>query len=388
MSQKILLVDDDPYVLRGYARRLQDQFELDTAQGGQEGLAAVEATGPYAVVVADMRMPEMDGVQLLSRIKEVAPDTVRIMLTGNADMQTAIEAVNKGNIFRFLTKPCPSDVFDEALRAGIKQYQLVTAERELLEDTLNGSIKVLIEVLSLASPPAFGRSNRMTRLVGQMTDQLQLAEGWQFKLAAMLSQIGCISLPPGVLEKINAQTPLNPDEQKMYNVHPSLACQLLAKIPRLRLIAKMIERQHQPAAQPVKPDDLTTNANFVLIGGQLLKAAFDLDELLIHGHTYDDALAIMHRRSNTYNPHLLAALGNSANIDVSALEQAGGGSLAVNSSELKTGMLIKQDVWSTNGILLVQKGQEVTLPVLMRLRNFAQGIGIEEPIIVSMPKSS
>ena len=74
--------------------------------------------GPFAVVVADMRMPGMDGVEFLQHVKEMSPDTVRIMLTGNADMQTAIDAVNKGNIFRFLTKPCPYETMTVAVNAG------------------------------------------------------------------------------------------------------------------------------------------------------------------------------------------------------------------------------------------------------------------------------
>lgn len=382
MSAKILLVDDDPHVLRGYQRRLYDQFEIETAPGGSEGLTAIETGGPFAVVVADMRMPVMDGIQFLARVREIAPDTVRMMLTGNADMQTAIDAVNQGNIFRFLTKPCPTDVFIEALRAGVKQYLLVTSERELLEETLNGSVKVLIDVLSLASPTAFTRANRATRIVGRIANKLQLPNVWQFKLAAMLSQLGCITLPAGVLDKINTQTPLSDAEQHMFDVHPSVGHQLLVRIPRLKLIARMIEQQQNPPANPVSPKNLAFEEDVVLMGAQLLKVALDFDQHVSRGLSHHDALALMHAQPGTYNPILLAALdgGNAQEIS----RESGGAQeqLIITVAELKTGMVIEQDVWSKNGIMLVQKGQEVTLPVLMRLRNFAQGIGIEEPFLV------
>jgi len=380
MSQKILLVDDDDHVLRGYQRRLNDQFEVETAPGGPEALAVI-AAGPFAVVVADMRMPVMDGVQFLSRVKEVAPNTVRMMLTGNADMQTAIDAVNKGNIFRFLTKPCPPEIFTEALQAGLKQYQLITAERELLDGTLNGSIKVLIEILSLANPSAFSRANRIARLVGQMATELQAPNVWQYKLAAMLSQIGCITLPPGVLDKINTKVPLTPVEQNMYAVHPAVGYQLLVNIPRLKLIAKMIERQFQAAGQPVLPQNLKSEDDVILFGAQLLKVALDFDDLLTRGVSYDDAVEMLKKCPNTYNPNLLTALVDHAGADAAVAPPAG--RMAVNLKDLKTGMIIVQDVWAKNGILLVQNGQTATLPVLVRLRNFADGVGIDEPIMVS-----
>src|SRR5580693_9859098 len=118
MPEKILMVDDEDAVLVGYQRMFRNEFQIETAPGGAAALSALEATGPYAVVVSDMRMPEMDGVHLLTKIKQLAPDTIRIMLTGNADIQTAVSAVNEGSIFRFLTKPCEKETLGKALSAG------------------------------------------------------------------------------------------------------------------------------------------------------------------------------------------------------------------------------------------------------------------------------
>ena len=145
MAEKILLVDDEPNVLDGYRRTLGREFTLETAVGGQEALGLI-GEKPYAVVVSDMRMPGMDGVQLLSRIKASSPDTIRVMLTGHADMETAINAINEGSIFRFLNKPTTKEMMAKTLTAALVQHRLVTAEKQLLEQTLSGALQVLTEV--------------------------------------------------------------------------------------------------------------------------------------------------------------------------------------------------------------------------------------------------
>ncbi|MBW1699478.1 MAG: response regulator, partial [Deltaproteobacteria bacterium] len=133
MTEKILVVDDEQNLLNAIYRQLRKSFQIDTALGPEQGLTAVENKGPYAVVISDLRMPAMDGIQFLARVKQINPETVRMMLTGNADLEKTIQAVNEGNIFRFFTKPCPPEILAGGLRSGIEQYQLVTAERELLQ---------------------------------------------------------------------------------------------------------------------------------------------------------------------------------------------------------------------------------------------------------------
>ena len=121
-----------PTCLQAFQRQLRKDFDLVAACGGQEGLDALGSHGPFAVIVSDMRMPGMDGIEFLAQARKRAPDSVRIMLTGCADQRTAINAVNTGRIFRFLAKPCPPEALANALREGIAQYRLITAEKDLL----------------------------------------------------------------------------------------------------------------------------------------------------------------------------------------------------------------------------------------------------------------
>lgn len=161
MKEKILIVDDEPHVLEGYKRALRKRFKIDTAPGGTEALEKIAKDGPYAVVVSDMRMPGMSGLELLTSLKESAPEVIRIMLTGNADQKTAVDAVNKGEVFKFLTKPCSSESMSSTLDAGLAQYAELQEKRAILEQNAD-DIKILSDKLSYQSQHDYltGLANR------------------------------------------------------------------------------------------------------------------------------------------------------------------------------------------------------------------------------------
>jgi len=240
---KILVVDDEPNVLHSIKRQLRKKFSLDTATSGPEALKMLKESGPYAVIIADMRMPGMNGIELLAKVKEEFPDTVRMMLTGNADQETAIRAVNEGNIFRFMNKPCPVELLEKNIEAALEQYRLIIAERQLLEQTLSGSIKVLAEILSQVNPAAFSRAFRIRNLVDQLVKAEGLPNAWEFSIAALLSQLGCVSLPSDLVEKVYAGASLSKEEEEMFKNHPLVGAQLLKNIPRLERVAAMIALQ-------------------------------------------------------------------------------------------------------------------------------------------------
>ena len=172
MNTKVLFVDDDKNILNAYSRTFRKQFELECCDGPEEGLRTLNEMGPFAVIVSDYKMPVMNGIEFLAEAGDIAPDTVRIMLTGNADLNTSIEAVNQGRIFRFLLKPCPNELFKDSLDAGINQFRLITSEKELLDKTLKGSVNVLTDVLSLVNPIAFGKASRVKKYIIEIVQKL------------------------------------------------------------------------------------------------------------------------------------------------------------------------------------------------------------------------
>jgi CheY-like chemotaxis protein len=374
----ILLVDDEPHVLAALSRTLRGHFAVDCATSAADALGRINGGAAYAVIVSDMRMPGVDGIQFLAQARQRAPLSVRMMLTGNADQATAIEAVNEGNIFRFLTKPCAPELLIRTLRAGCRQYHLATAERELLERTLRGSVDVLIEMLSLLSPAAFGRSLRLRSYVQHMAAALDLEDMWQHELAAMLSQLGCISLSTDLLDKVNAGQPLTPVEQRLLASHPEVGQRLLAKIPRLETISQIVADQGRAYSAHPAPT-ATGPVDAVAVGAQMLHAAIAYDLQLTQGATPHSALASMHARAGEYNPRLLALLesfgGAAGTREVRALRL----------EELECGMVIHEDIRAANGMTLVAKRQIITQLVLERLRGFQEGIGVIEPVLVEMP---
>lgn len=381
MSEKILCVDDEPHVLEGYQRALRKEFNIEIAVGGEEALAAVAARGPYAVIVSDMRMPNMDGVQFLSCVKELAPDSVRMMLTGNADQQTAIEAVNEGSIFRFLNKPCPPEMFARVLADGIKQYRLVRAEKDLLEHTLRGSIEALTDVLSLVNPTAFGRATRARRLVTQLAAELRVKDAWQVEIAAMLSHVGCVTIPEGTLIKVYEGMHLRADELRMLQHHPQVGGELVRRIPRLEEVAEIITYQEKRFNGSGLPDDERRREGIPL-GARILKVALDFDKLteakLSGGGAFDE----IRRRGDWYDPEVVAALKQVLTCEETFEDRY----VLVN--DLAPGMTLAEDIVTSAGLLLTAKGQQVTQSLCLRLRNYLNGGGISDHIKVKMQPGS
>src|SRR5579863_2868323 len=297
MAEKILLVDDDNSILDGYRRSLCREFSLETALGGEQALQLAASNGPFAVVVSDMRMPGMDGIQLLSRIKTLSPDTIRVMITGNADMDTAINAINEGNIFRFLNKPCSKEVMAKTLTAALVQYRLVTAEKQLLEQTLSGSIQVLTEVLSLVNPAAFSRAERARRYIHHVVAAMKLGNPWQYEVAAMMSQLGCVTLPAETVDAVYRGEKLSPNEQAQYDAHPQVAYDLLSKIPRLEPIAWMVQHQNDEHAEA--KDSETTG---LLMGAQMLRLILAYEKLIREGKSRTEGAHFLARKNSDFNP--------------------------------------------------------------------------------------
>lgn len=376
MSEKILLVDDEPNVVLGYQRLLHNQFQTDTAVGGGGGVIALQTKGPYAVVLSDMRMPEMDGIQFLTKVKNLAPDTVRIMLTGYADVQTALSAVNEGNIFRFLTKPCSKEVLATALADGLAQYRLVTSEKELLEKTLTGSLTVLTEVLSMASPAAFSRATRLRRYMAHIATRLSLPNRWKFEIAAMLSQLGCVTMAPETIDAVYAGQQLSAKEQALYDSHPSITRDLLKSIPRMDSVAWMIAHQNQPVA--VEGDISDREMADMRLGAELLRLTLEFDSLVRRGSSRTEAAHRVAREHKGLDSRITMAL---VEVEPEAHEKE---SRTCRIEEIAPGMVIDQDLRTDTGLLIIARNQEVTPSLILKLKNYYEKGVISGDIVVSV----
>jgi response regulator RpfG family c-di-GMP phosphodiesterase len=389
-KSKILVVDDEDKNLRLMEGLLIPWgYEVTLARSGKEALKKAREIRPD-IVLLDIMMPKMDGFKVARELKET--DETRIipivMVTALSDVEARVSALEMG-ADDFLSKPVDKTELKARIQSLIKiksyhdhirEYQKkleseVAVRKELLEKTLRGSIEVLTDVLGLVNPVAFSKASRLRRYVRHIALRLGLPNVWEFELAAMLSHIGCIILQPETIEKVYTGEPLSPNEEKMYASHPSVGHELLARIPRFEAIASMINRQQESFDTEIPGDDVK-DMSVVTLGAQLLKVAIDFDQQVTHGVSPISAVVTMLKQKEKYDPTIVSALKD---IQMRQNEMI---IKSVNASEVRTGMILAEDVHTKTGVLLACKGQEVSIPVLRRMRSFSSSVGLEKPFRV------
>ena len=372
-SVRILCVDDEPRVLEGLSLHLRRKYDVVTAESGADGLQAIKDKGPFAVVLSDMRMPRMDGTVFLKAVREMAPDTVRMLLTGQADLQSTIDAVNKGQIFRFLTKPCPSQQLMGAFEAATEQYRLVMAERVLLEQTLHGSIKALTDILALSNPVAFGSATRIKQYAGDLARHLGIGDWWQIEVAAMLSQLGSITLPEGTAKKYYYGQELDNDEIKMIQKLPRITQDLIGNIPRLETVCEILTNQFRDC-------DKSSGADDVIYKSQVLKIAVDFDQLVNTGSTEQDAIDRMHGKKSCYDCKILEAFAYLRGVtnERETIRE-------IRLWSINLGMVLVDDVTLDSGVVLATRGYEVNEGFIECIHNLKHRISSDKVRVV-MPQ--
>jgi hypothetical protein len=320
--------------------------------------------------MSDMRMPVMDGAAFLKTIRRLYPETARILLTGEPGRDAAVSAVNEGQIFRFLTKPCSPEHVRAAVEAAVAYHRLLAAERMLLQETLIGCIRALIDVLAITNPVAFGRSNRVKRLAMDIAAAAGHKSFWQLEAAAMLSQIGYISLPVELVEKLYYGSVLTREEGVLADGAPAVAQKLLGHIPRLQPVMEILAISQKPTGD--SPDGL------VMLGANILRLVLEYDTQIARGNSVEAAVqtvrARLDRHDKQFVEHLTSVLGAESRNDETSQILVG---------HVKPGMIILDDVRTHIGTLLVPKGFEVTDVFIERMRNFGPGI-LAEKVRVSM----
>lgn len=382
-SDAILVVDDDSHVLSSFRRQLGDRFNLTTVQSGNEAIdrvqRACEAKKPFAVVICDMRMPGIDGVETLEEIRTVSPNTVRLMLTGNADQQTAIDAINRGQIFRFYTKPFPLDQLGDGLEAALEQYRLVTAEQELLEKTVTGSVRMLAELISINDPVAQGTATRLREWIRILQTNFNMPYRWQLEIAASLVPLTHVVLPPELEAKRRQGLPLSDAERSVFERAPELARDLISNIPRLAKVAGIIYLQDRgydgsgfPADGP-KGQDIPLDA-------RVIKILKDLAAATGGGRLTEAALSSLDEKSWLYDPVLLPKVQNCLrSLAQGKIEMV----VELPLAALRAGHVIISDLKLSNGHMIIAANTELSQAQISRLRALRKIFTFVEPIKVA-----
>jgi FixJ family two-component response regulator len=374
---RVLFVDDEQNVLAGIARLVHSFVDAELCTSPMAAAHLLDQTDvvgghEFAVIVSDMRMPEMDGAALLRHANEVAPDTTRMLLTGFTDLHSAVTAVNEGNIFRLLTKPCPTMHLRNAVKAALAQHQLIRDRRELLDQTLRGAVEALTETLAMAHPAAFARASRLGRLAHKVTDTLKLPASWQVEVAAQIGEIGVVTLPPEALDALMRGEPTSQDVMRMLEALPGLADTVLSRIPRLEPIREIVRAQ-----QPVDEPDLNQLAG-ASRAAHVLQAVREYDAMAARGHPPGVIVQILRQRAY-HEPDIIDALQVAVPSSGTATTLR-----RVDPAALNVGDVLAADLRAANGTLLLSGGQVLTEPMLVRIRNFESMPGLgERPLIVA-----
>tara|TARA_A100001015_G_C15031484_1_gene733522 strand:+ start:187 stop:1338 length:1152 start_codon:yes stop_codon:yes gene_type:complete len=360
MNNKILCVDDEESILKGFQLNLRKDFEIHLASNGVEGLKIFEEEKDFAVVLSDMRMPEMDGASMLAEIKKRNHEIVTVLLTGYTEFESAMAAVNEGNVFRMLSKPCPPETLIKVLKDAVAQHDLIKSKRILLDKTLRGAVDALAQSLSTAKPLFFGRAQRVRRIANELSAMMRVPNSWRVDVAAVFSQLSNISLPEAVVEDVYHKRELAAEVKKIVKRLPGETSNIINKIPGLEEVGQMLEKvdvQHRFEA-----DD----EEGIRLGASILKVALDFDYYEEQGHARNIIVQTLMSRTNEYDPKVTNCLSQLLVVSEQTfkLEQ-------ISIKHLEVGMRLAQDLrLSEDGFLVASSGADVDRQLLKVIRNY------------------
>jgi response regulator RpfG family c-di-GMP phosphodiesterase len=381
---RILFVDDEPNILDAYRRTFYSRYDFIMTDSGAAALDIIVKSEPFHVIVTDYKMPVMNGVELLNKVRILSPETIQIMLTGQAEMQAVIDLINKGKIFRFLTKPCAAEDMIVNIDDALRQYELITAEKELLGRTLSGSLKVLMDLLALAKPQAFTKTQRIRSLARLITGELVFDNKWQIEIAATLSQIGCVTIPDDILKKVYKGFVLSEGEDKMFSSHPSIGADMIMNIPRLDKVADIIRYQEKNFDGSGFPAD-EIKEDMIPAGSRILKIVLDYDKAVSGGAEPQTVLHNMKIKPGLYDPAIFAiAEKKFLNTGYS---KACSADRELKAENLREGMFLAEDLVTADGMLIGNKNQKITMALIASIKNHVGNAQLKDAIKVISAES-
>jgi CheY-like chemotaxis protein len=364
---EVLCVDDEPEVLAGLRLHLRNHYVVHLAAGGPEGLELLRDNRNVAVILSDMRMPGMDGAKFLNAARATSPESVRMLLTGYTDMQSAVAAVNEGQIFRFISKPCPPDQLLAAFASALTQHQLIVAEKVLLQQTLLGCVESLAKVLSITKPLAFGRALRLRTKVRSVVEYLLLQGQWQIEAAAVLSQLGAVTVSEEALMKLNDGEELDESDRREIAGGIETSVQMLEGIPRLEPVLEILKYLGRDAK-----GKSSSAPGAAPPGAMLLKLVLQWDVLESQGLSQADAFARLSAQHSAYDAEMISSLTN-----MPAVAGAHTASSSTGLRDLKPGMVLAEDLVRKNGVVILPRGFEIDSSLLEHIRTFADDIQLD-----------
>jgi putative two-component system response regulator len=289
-AEKILFVDDERHIIEAIQRAFRGKLNIHVADSADQGIMQINTNGPFAVVVSDFQMPDVDGISFLAKVSEISPDTVRMMLTGYANLETSIRAVNEGNVFRFLTKPCPIKILERTLLDGLRQYGLIRAERSFYAlkkwtQNLGGLIQAFVKLMESKDPYTAGHQYRVSLFSAAIAEAMGLSGDAveQIGMTAMIHDVGKIYVP---VEFLNKPGSLSLPEWNIVKMHAQIGCDILKPIGFPFPIHEIILQHHERGDGSGYPRGL--KASEICVEAKIISVA-DVVEAMAHHRPYRPA---------------------------------------------------------------------------------------------------
>jgi len=367
-EEPVLLVDDEENLLSGLRRQLRGKFEVFTAEGGDQALEMLENQSEIGVIVADMHMPGMTGLELLEAFSNKSPTTTRIMLTGNANQDCAVEAINKSHVFGFLNKPCSTNNLIEGIEGGLAYHRLLVRERKMMEMTLAGSIKLLSDVISLMDPAATAGSRKISKWGGVLSPHLSGVAAWELNFATMLAPIGRVSVPLDILLRHSKGEIQSAEERSILANAPGVGSRLLNNIPRMATVSKAILYQDKNFDGSGFPDDNIQGADIPVIG-RVLRILKELAQISgnsdLTGANFDELL----KQKKCFDPELVSLARQHLIAPETATEESNAPETEkVRNALLREGHRLAEDLYNIDGALMLSKGTVLSLTQVEKIR--------------------
>jgi len=366
MRARILIVDDNDDFLQGFRSLLEERFDVDAASSGTEGLELLRGGRAYAVVVSDMHMPGMNGVDFLAQCERHSPLTTRVLLTSDTARRVAAAASAVSHCFKVLPKSTLSSELLETVEVALRRHERAEMEYELLETTLRPSINLLLELFSATAPASFDMSLRLQRTVRRFAEAAKLPMSWELEMAAGLARIGMATLPPHIGAKISKREKLSPAEQKLVDKVPEVSAQMIEAVPRLGRVAEIVRYQWKHFDGAGLPAD-ERKGESIPVGARILKIFTDRAWLEVDGVTGTAARQKLEARRGVYDPTLLAA--SFQHFPDRIAKDTVSPSQFLPVENLRPKQTAVHDIITTTGIRLVAANSRLTSAAIQRIRN-------------------
>ncbi|MCX2724067.1 HD domain-containing phosphohydrolase [Roseibium salinum] len=376
----IVVADPDPNVQSGFQRLFGERFDIACFSDSDEALAYLRQNHGVAVIFSCYNLPGCGGAAFFRVAETILPQAARVMLTREKSIEAVKRALNEGHAFLFLEKPCQPNDLTAAMEAALNHHRQQAKDRALLERTVAGSVKLLIDMMVLFHPEAFRRTGTVRKQALKLARRLGMKKTWELEMAVMLSPLGEALLPKQILARYRAARSLTEQERDILNRSPAQTRELLKNIPQLERVSEYLYLSARGFDGSGFPKDGPRGKDIPMVA-RIIKLLTDLWHASPEGGPDAAAFEALTINKRKYDPMLLEIAREALMDDIPEGKKKLIAQCHIRS--LQPGDVLVDDVLTENSHeLVLSRGHPLTPTTIRRLEHFHQTSGVRQPIRV------